>query len=165
MDTRAASRTMNGQIWTVDERVRYLKELLAKSQLAIQKITDESSRTDDGLWDGVSVVDELLREWDTLVERLERILATEFKKRQQLLAERQETSETASSQLKQGEDFFQGLLSKDVAMTVERNKWYELAVEAFEKLNTVEADIALQSSLGDAALKETDAHAVEIAKF
>lgn len=48
-------------------------------------------------------------------------------------------------------------------MIAERDECLDLATEATEKLKTAVVDLALQSTLREAALKEKNAHTAEIA--
>lgn len=81
------------------------------------------------------------------VERLEREFAIKVTKRQQLLSKRQETSQTASCPLADGEDSFQDLQVNVAGITAERNEWCAVATKATEKLKAAQANVALQSTL------------------
>lgn len=130
--------------------------------MALRNLTDESTRTKADLR---SKVEESLRAQETCDERLKRKPVNEVEKRQQLLAEHRETSESSSHQRAEGEDSLQGLQSDVVAMAAEQNQWFDLANETFGKLKTAEAYVTLQSSLWEAALEEMNAHTVEIAEL
>lgn len=113
----------------------------------------------------MNVVEESVRAENTRVERLERELATEIEERQEILAKRRETSETESRKLVENDDFFQGLQSKVVAITAERNEKFDLATVASEKLKTSEANVALQSSHLEAVLEDIEARTAEIVEL
>lgn len=81
------------------------------------------------------------------------------------MADRRETSETASHQLAEGEDPLQHLRSKVSTKTAEQKKPYDLANEAIGRLKTAEAEVALQSALREATLEEMDARTAGMAEL
>lgn len=78
-------------------------------------------------------------------------------------AERRETDKTASCQLADEEDSFQGLQAKIVAITVEREERYNLLTEISDKLITAEAYVAIQLLLRGASLMDVDARSAKLA--
>lgn len=100
----------------------------------------------------MSVFEELLQTERTPVKRLKRKLTTEIKKRQPLVAERRETSETASHEFADGKDSLQSLRSKIVTITAVQDKGFNFASKVFKKIKTAEVDMALQSPLWKATL-------------
>lgn len=153
---------MNGQISAAEKRLKSLKTRLAESQLALEKVPNELSMTKAKLWVETSVVQRSLRAKKTRVRYLECQLTTEVQKRQLSLTNSRETSKIASLQLADGEDSFQDLQSKVVTIAAQRDEWYHLANDVSDKLQTFEADVALQSSLREDALEKIDAHTAEM---
>lgn len=78
------------------------------------------------------------------VIHLECECAAEAEKRQQLLAERQVTSQLASCQLAEDEGSFQKLKSKVVVVAAMMSEWRDLTTEAAAELTVGQADVALQ---------------------
>lgn len=70
---------MSGQISAAEERVKYREARSSETQLALETLTDESSRTETKLCAVLSVVEESLTK-KTCVKRRERKLATEVEK-------------------------------------------------------------------------------------
>lgn len=101
----------------------------------------------------------------TCVDRLESTHTTEAEQKQQIGAKRRETIETVSRQLSDGEDAFQILRSRVVAIIAERDDWYNLASETSEKLGLAEAEEYLQSSLRAASLEVVDTNTAGISKL
>lgn len=54
---------------------------------------------------------------------------------------------------------------KLAAMTAERDEWLNLETDIAKKLKAAEADIALQSTLREAAREKMDTHTAEITKL
>lgn len=154
--------TMSGQTSAAEKRVKWLKLLLVETQLSPEKQTNESVRMAAELCDKISVSEELLRTKETRVKRLERILTTEAEKRQQLVAKRRETRETAIRQIADGEDSIQSLQSKVVAVTAERDEWFGLADESSNKFKMAKTNAALHLSLRKTLLEDTDARTAEM---
>lgn len=103
---RVVKRTIREQLVGVKLQVTTLRTQLSGSQLALEKLASEVSRTEADFWAQVFAVEETLNVKRARVERLERDVTAEAEKRQLLLLERRETSETASCQLtKNGESF------------------------------------------------------------
>lgn len=72
MEVWAAGSTMSDQISVAEERVKSIKARLSNTQLALEKLTDESSRTKAQLRAELSVVGESLKVEKKCVERLKR---------------------------------------------------------------------------------------------
>lgn len=110
-------------------------------------------------------VEEFLDAEETPIERLECELATEAERRQHLLVERQGTSQTASHLLAKIEYSHRDLQVKIAAMTAEKNESYDWAAEILEGLMAYEANVAVQSTLREAAREDVDICMAEIAKL
>lgn len=113
----------------------------------------------------MGAVEKSLEKEKLRVERLKQKLVIEVEMKQQLSAERQETSKTANPQLAEGEDFHEGLRFKNVAISAKRNEWYGLAKEGSQELKTAEADVTLYLSPQEAALEAMNAHTAEITEL
>lgn len=87
---------MREQLTVVELPILSLKKELDKAQLALEKLTGGLSRTRADCLAQVVAVGEALNAEIIRVGRLKRDIATEAKKRQQLLTQRWETSETGS---------------------------------------------------------------------
>lgn len=70
-----------------------------------------------------------------------------------------------SRPLAEGQDSLLGLQSKIVAMTADSDEWFNLATAMTERLNASEADIALRSTLWEAARKQRDTHTSDLAEL
>lgn len=130
--------------------------------MALEKLSDGSSRKEANHRAELSIAQESLQEKKASLERLERELATKVEKRRQPVAKRGETSKTASRQFADGDDSLQTLCAKVVAITTGRDKWYSLATEISDNPKTAEEDVAPQSPLRTASLKDVDARTAEL---
>lgn len=120
IETFFAGRTIRGQITAAETRIRGLKTQLGDAQFALQKLADESSDTKANLRAEFVAAEKLLDAKRTRVEPLERELATDLGRRQQFLAERRETLQTASCPLAEGKGSLQDLHLKVAAITTGR---------------------------------------------
>lgn len=81
------------------------------------------------------------------VERLNRNCVTNTGKRQELLAERRMTNQSAICLLAETEGSFQEFELKAGAVTAKMNKWHDLVTEVAVKLEATQAHVALQSAI------------------
>lgn len=88
VETRAAERTIRRHCSTAIERVTTLKAQLFNAQMALEKLAIESSKTGADLRAEMVAVEELLDAKKSRVKSLERELATDVDRIQQLLTER-----------------------------------------------------------------------------
>lgn len=109
MKTMAAGRRSRSQNTAAKDPIKSLKPQLSDAQWAHEKLANESFRTKADLRGKVAAVEKSLGAGKTRVARLNRELATEAEKRQQLLAERRRLSQAASCPLVEDEDFFREL--------------------------------------------------------
>lgn len=86
LDIRADGRTMNSQITAAEELAIALKTLLADAQMALDKPTDESARTEANLRAEMVAVGKSLEAEKALVKSLKRKLATEIGKNNSYLS-------------------------------------------------------------------------------
>lgn len=85
---------------------------MVDAHLALEKLARKTFRTNAGFGTQIIAVEEPLIAKRACVERLERTVAREVKKRSQLPAERQRKNQTASCQLAEGGGSIQDLQSK-----------------------------------------------------
>lgn len=122
MQAEAVGVMMHGQLAEAKRRITAQKRQLANAQLASEKIAAETFRTSADLRAHVDTVDELLSAERSLFERLKRKVAAEAEKRQYLLAELRELSQTASRQLAKDGKSLLDLQSKKAIATAEMKK-------------------------------------------
>lgn len=99
MEALAVGRMTSGQSPAAEGRIKALKTQLADAHLPSEKLAAELSRTEADLLPEMVGTKKLLDAEKSRVKRLDRELSTEAEKRQQFLAERQETCWTASRPL------------------------------------------------------------------
>lgn len=112
----------------------------------------------------VAIEDSLVTE-NAHVELLKQDLATEVEKKQQLLDARCWTSQTMSRQLAKGDNPVSGRQSNLEAIPAERDKCFNVATEATDKLKVAETDIAMPSTLQEATREKMDFHVGKIAEL
>lgn len=145
-----------------ERRITTLKAQLDESQWALEKMTDESSKTEADFSVQVVAVEWVLNAERARVERLERDIAVETYKRQQFLVERLKTRETASYQLAKDEESLQVLHSKVAPVTAELGEWREKTAETAKKFMVSKAGFMSNSGLSKAAQEEKDAKTEKI---
>lgn len=98
----AARGTMRGQIDAAERQNTASKGQLADAGMVLEKLSSKTFRTEADFCAAVAAVKESLGAEKAHVKRLDRVSAAEVEKKQQLLAERRETSQTARCQLVDG---------------------------------------------------------------
>lgn len=149
---------MRGQITASKDRIEAFKTQLANAQVSFEKLAAESSETKANLRVEMVATKQSLVAERAHVKRFERELATLVQRRQQILPERTETSQTASHPLAEGEDSLRGLQLKVAAITADRNEWYDHETEALAKQNAAKADVALRLTYREAVRYDMIAH-------
>lgn len=133
--------------------------------MALEKLTSESSKTEAELWAQVVVVEEALDVERARVKCPECDVAAEDVKRQQLLADCRETSETASRQLAKDGESLQESRSKVATLAAELRKLRKLAAETAEEMKVAKDGVVVQLELLEAAREEVDTQSAEIAEL
>lgn len=133
--------------------------------MTFEKLTDELDKAVAHLRAEVVAVEESFRMEKARIKSIDRELATEVEKKQKLLTEYRDASQTASRSLVDGKESLPGLQSRLVSMTVKIDECFDLATETIETPNAAEADIALQSTLWKVAREGTDTQKEEIAEL
>lgn len=145
--------------------IKNLKTQLTDARIALEKLTNGTSRTEASSRAETIAVEEWIDAEKARVKSLKRKIATKVEKKQQLLTEHRERSQTATRPVAEREKFFSGLQYKLAAMTAERNEWFDLARKTTKMLKAVEADVVLHSTLLGTAWEEMDTHITRIVKL
>lgn len=119
VEARAVKGTMQGQLLEGEHQIAALKTQSANAHLACKKLMGGKSRTEASLHAQVAAAEESLTAERTRVEHLEREVAADSEKRQQLLVKRQKTSQTASCQFAENGESLQDLQFKTATVTAE----------------------------------------------
>lgn len=130
MEISALGRKFRGQIRAVEDRIKAVKTQLADPQFALEKLANEASSSEANLRVKNVAVEGLLNTEQACVERPKRKLVTESEQRQQLLAERQKTSQTSGPSLLEGGSYLCDLRLGVATLAESWNEWHVLATRA-----------------------------------